>query len=339
MKNVLVCGGAGYIGSHVVLELHRSGFRPILVDNFCNSERSVVPRLTNLIGDDLCWYDADLTNIDNVRKVFFEVRPDSVIHLAGLKSVSASVRDPIDYYEKNLTITLNILKAMSEFRCRFIVFSSSATTYGEPLYLPIDESHRISPVNPYGYSKYFQEQIIKDWVLSDHGSSSAIILRYFNPVGADRSAEIGELPNGVPNNLMPILGGVAAKIFEKLVVFGDDYETRDGTCERDYIHVSDLAAAHVALLLAECKDNFDVFNVGTGEGVTVFEALAAYSACVGRQLNFEVGSRRQGDIAASVASNEKIFQMTSWRPKFNFTDACVDDFRWRQKLTSRNTVQ
>lgn len=333
MKNVLVCGGAGYIGSHVVLELHRSGFRPILVDNFCNSERSVIPRLKNLMGGEFCWYDADLSNINNVRRVFSEARPDSVIHLAGLKSVSASITDPLGYYETNLTLTLNILKGMSESSCRLIVFSSSATTYGDPLYLPINESHRISPINPYGYSKYFQEQIIKDWVFSNLGSSSAIILRYFNPVGADRSAEIGELPNGVANNLMPILGGVATGSLKKLVVFGDDYETRDGTCERDYIHVSDLAAAHVELLQIGCADNFDVFNVGTGKGVTVLEALSAYSSCIGRQLNFEVGPRRQGDIATSIASNEKISRMTSWRPKFNFIDACADDFRWRQKFT------
>lgn len=327
---VLVCGGAGFIGSHVVLELKRVGWDPIIVDNFVNSQLSVVERLSSLTNTNLQVCSIDLTNRNEVLELFLKFNPDAIIQLAGLKSVTESTSDPLLYYANNLQITSNVLFSMSEVKCSKIVFSSSATVYGLPKYLPIDELHTITPINPYGRTKYFQEQIIKDWILAQPYDASAVILRYFNPVGADASGMIGEAPNGVPNNLMPILGQVAMGERNSVTVLGTDYETRDGTCERDYIHVSDLATAHVAALQSYQTDKFEVFNVGTGRGVTVNEAIEAYSALLNKPLPRVVGSRRLGDAPSSVAAVQKIEERLHWRSNFTFEDACRHDLRWRR---------
>ena len=330
MSKVLVCGGAGYIGSHTVIELQRAGYTPVIVDNFSNSNQSVVVKLSNYLGVELAIYEADLTDKQSVIKIFSNVRPDAVIQLAGLKAVAESVYEPVKYYSENITITLNILEAMSQVGTRRIVFSSSATVYGHPKYLPIDEEHPVAPINPYGRTKYFQELIIQDWLASPkNGESRAWILRYFNPVGAHASGLIGENPTMFPNNLMPIIGAVASGKKEKVIIFGDTYETRDGSCERDYIHVTDLASAHVACLQAFSGEQLETFNVGTGKGVTVREAINIYSKCLERPINYEIGNKRAGDTAASIANNNKILRRLDWEPLYGFEDACHDDISWR----------
>ena len=337
MNKVLVCGGAGYIGSHVTLSLLRRGHTPVIVDNFANSDPSVIGRLMSLAGVEIECHEVDLTDQGAVSRSFQKVEPSAVIQLAGLKSVEQSVDNPVDYYSVNLGITLNILSAMDEYSCGRIVFSSSATVYGEPEYVPIGEAHGTAPINPYGRTKYFQEEIIRDWAAAG-GRASAVILRYFNPVGADASGVIGEDPSGIPNNLMPILGDTAAGLREEVVIFGGDYATRDGTCERDYIHVTDLADAHVAALECEPEDKFEVFNVGTGRGVTVREAIDAYSSALGRPLPERLGPRREGDAASSVAANEKIVSRLNWRPQRSFDDACRDEVKWRSYKAKSNSM-
>lgn len=328
MSRVLVCGGAGYIGSHVTLSLLRSGYLPVLVDNFANSDPSVIKRL-NLAGDtQIEAHELDLTDSAAVLGIFEKVAPCAVIQLAGLKVVEHSSQVPIDYYRTNFSITLNILSAMSQFGCKRIVFSSSATVYGDPEYLPINEAHPISPINPYGRTKYFQEEIIRDWV-AVQSNASAVILRYFNPVGADVSGIIGEDPSGIPTNLMPIIAEAAAGRRPEVVIFGGGYRTRDGTCERDYIHVSDLAEAHVAAVGSDLEHLFEVFNVGTGKGVTVREAIDIYSKVLGRHIPQRLGKARAGDTGSSVAATDKIRMQLKWRPRRSFEDACRDDLKWR----------
>ncbi|MBF9020240.1 UDP-glucose 4-epimerase GalE [Rhodobacterales bacterium HKCCA1058] len=337
MTKILVCGGAGYIGSHVTLSLLRAGYTPIIADSFVNSDRSVIGRLSSVAGVEIGCHEVELADRAAVFRTFQKVMPSAVIQLAGLKSVGQSVTNPVDYYSVNLGVTLNILSAMEEYSCGRIVFSSSATVYGEPEYVPIDEAHGVAPINPYGRTKYFQEEIIRDWVAAG-GMGSSVILRYFNPVGADASGVIGEDPSGIPNNLMPILGDTAAGVRKEVVIFGGDYATRDGTCERDYIHVSDLAYAHVAALEYDPEEKFEVFNVGTGRGVTVREAIDAYSRALGWQLPVRLGARREGDAASSVASNKKIVSCLNWRPLRSFEDACRDDIRWRSHNAKSKSV-
>lgn len=337
MNKILVCGGAGYIGSHVALSLLRQGFTPIIVDNFTNSDPSVIGRLISVAGVEIECHEVDLADRRAVFRTFQKTRPTAVVQLAGRKAVEQSIADPLDYYAANLGITLNVLFAMSEYLCPRIVFSSSATVYGEPEYVPMDERHTVLPINPYGRTKYFQEEIIRDWVAVG-GQATAVILRYFNPVGADFSGVIGEDPRGIPNNLMPILGDTAMGCRKEVVIFGGDYETRDGTCERDYIHVSDLADAHVAALEWDSDDKFEIFNVGTGKGTTVREAIDAYSRALGRSLPERLGSRRQGDAASSVAANEKIMSCLNWRPLRSFEDACRDEVKWRAYKATSNSI-
>ncbi|WP_340260989.1 UDP-glucose 4-epimerase GalE [Roseobacter sp. HKCCA0882] len=334
-KNILVCGGAGYVGSHVALSLMRSGYTPVIVDNFANSDPSIITRLEAISRSAIKSYKVDLADKVRVFQIFEQVAPVAVIQLAGLKAVAQSFKEPVNYYAVNLGITLNILSAMSHYECEKIVFSSSATVYGEPDYIPIDEGHRVSPINPYGRTKLFQEEIIRDWVAAE-GQASAVILRYFNPVGADASGLIGEDPSGTPNNLMPILGDTAAGIRDDVLIFGADYPTRDGTCERDYVHVSDVADAHVAALEAVLENKYEIFNVGTGRGVTVREAIDAYSKALGQRLPKRIGARRDGDAASSVAANNKILQRLKWRPLRDFKDACRDEVKWRSYKAGQN---
>lgn len=338
MDKVLLCGGAGYIGSHVFLSLLRSGMLPVIVDNFANSDPSVLRRLRSVGGAEVHCHEADLADRDAVMRIFNDVAPSAVIQLAGLKSVEESFKVPMEYYAINLSITLNVLAAMSRYSCSRIVFSSSATVYGNPLYTPIDENHVVSPISPYGRTKFFQEEIIRDWVESNK-NVSAVILRYFNPVGADASGIIGEEPNNVPMNLLPILGDVAVGWRPEVVVFGNDYDTRDGTCERDYIHVSDLADAHVAALDFSSRHDFEIFNVGTGRGVTVREAIDTYADVFGSRLSEGLGARRPGDVPSSIAANDKIFEQLNWRPRRSFEDACRDDIKWRRYVATRNIMR
>ena len=282
---VMVTGGAGYIGSHTLVELLTEGHEAFVIDNLSNGHEEALSRVKQRANKDFGFVKADIRDSEALDEAFAEFKPEAVIHFAGLKAVGESVEQPLTYYENNVVGSLALLKAMDAHGCKKIVFSSSATVYGTPHYLPFDEEHPVAPVNPYGQTKQMVENILRDWA---HDGRSAIALRYFNPVGAHVSGRIGEDPHGIPNNLMPYIAQVAIGKREALHIFGEDYETRDGTGERDYIHVSDLAKAHIAALESKSEaSGFAVYNIGTGQGTTVKELLAAYGEAVGRELPFE----------------------------------------------------
>ncbi len=331
---VLVTGGAGYIGSHTVLQLMQYGEEVLIVDDFSNSNPMAVERIRLLVGQNVSAIKADVTDPKAVEKIFVDFKPDSVVHFAGLKAVGESTSLPLKYYSKNVYGTIVLLEAMSAVGCSKLVFSSSATVYGEPRYLPFDEEHPLKPMNPYGRTKLFSEEIIRDWCNSTKGSSAAI-LRYFNPVGAHSSGLIGENPSGPPNNIMPIISKVAAGEAPMFRILGNDYPTRDGTGERDYIHVEDLAGAHVAALSFITRfDGCDVFNIGTGVGVTVTELIVAFQEACGRTIRCEVGSRRPGDVSRSIASPEKAARLLGWRASLGLNEMCRSAWKWQTRLSS-----
>jgi UDP-glucose 4-epimerase len=326
---VLVTGGAGYIGSHTLVELLTEGHEAFVIDNLSNGHEEALARVKQLANKDFGYAKGDIRDGEALDKAFSEFKPEAVIHFAGLKAVGESVEQPLTYYENNVAGSVALLKAMDAHDCKKIVFSSSATVYGTPQYLPLDEDHPVAPVNPYGQTKLMVESILKDWA---HDGRSAIALRYFNPVGAHVSGRIGEDPHGIPNNLMPYIAQVAIGKREALQIFGDDYETRDGTGERDYIHVTDLARAHIAALGAMGEaDGFAVYNVGTGQGTTVKELLASYGETVGRELPFETDARRAGDIASSVASPKKANEVLNWSATLSVHDATSSSWNWQSQ--------
>jgi UDP-glucose 4-epimerase len=326
---VLVTGGAGYIGSHTLVELLTEGHEAFVIDNLSNGHEEAMSRVKQLANKDFGFVQGDIRDRDALDKAFSEFKPEAVIHFAGLKAVGESVEQPLTYYENNVTGSVELLKAMDAHACTKIVFSSSATVYGTPQYLPLDEDHPVAPVNPYGQTKLMVENILKDWA---HDGRSATALRYFNPVGAHVSGCIGEDPHDIPNNLMPYIAQVAIGKREALHIFGDDYETRDGTGERDYIHVTDLARAHIAALetMNEAA-GFAVYNVGTGQGTTVKELLAAYGEVVGRNLPSETVTRRPGDVASSVASPKKANEALNWSARLSVYDATSSSWNWQSQ--------
>ena len=278
---VILTGGAGYIGTHVLLELLASDWQVDVIDNFCNSSPKALERVRDLAGSDFEAFHLDLLDESAVADALKAFRPDAVVHLAGLKAIGESVAQPLRYYENNVLGSLKLLRAMHAAGCGRIVFSSSASVYGVPESVPLDETHRLSPVNPYGQCKQFIEQIVRDWIAAGDGASG-FLLRYFNPAGAHESGRVGEDPSGVPKNLVPLISQIAAGRHESLTVFGDDYDTRDGTGERDYVHVVDLARAHVeALNHTLARTGCETFNIGTGRGATVMEILAAFERASG----------------------------------------------------------
>lgn len=326
---VLVAGGAGYIGSHTVVELVEAGHEPVIVDNFSNSKETVIDRLEEITGRSLDWFTADLTDAELTAKIFTKVQPDAVIHFAGLKAVGESVEKPLDYYENNLTATFSIARAMIASGCSTIVFSSSATVYGDAeLPLTEDEPH-LDSLSPYGYTKVAGERILTD-VSRAHGFRLGL-LRYFNPVGAHESGRIGENPLGRPNNLMPAVAKVAAGRQEKLLIFGDDYPTRDGSAVRDYLHVTDLAQAHVIALEKLIASDWDVkiWNLGTGTGTSVFELVAAFEKACGFELPKEVAPRRVGDRAEVYAAPDLAREELGWETKLTIEDMCASTWRWQ----------
>lgn len=326
---VLVTGGAGYIGSHTLVELLTEGHEAFIIDNLSNGHEEALSRVKQLANKDFGFAKGDIRDRDALDEAFAEFKPEAVIHFAGLKAVGESVEQPLTYYENNVAGSVELLKAMDAHNCKKIVFSSSATVYGTPQYLPLDEDHPVAPVNPYGQTKLMVENILKDWA---HDGRSATALRYFNPVGAHVSGRIGEDPRDIPNNLMPYIAQVAIGKREALQIFGDDYETRDGTGERDYIHVTDLARAHIAALGAMGEaDGFAVYNVGTGQGTTVKELLASYGETVGRELPFETDARRAGDIASSVASPKKANEVLNWSATLSVHDATSSSWNWQSQ--------
>lgn len=333
---ILVTGGAGFIGSHTVVELHNAGFEPVIIDNLYNSNLNVLEGIKKITGKTFPFYEIDCNDADKVRALFEKEKFDGVIHFAAYKAVGESVEKPLNYYENNLISLLVLLRAMKEFNVDKFVFSSSCTVYGQPEKLPVTESTPRLPANsPYGNTKAIAEDIIRDHVHSGPGIK-AISLRYFNPIGAHETSLIGELPNGVPSNLVPFITQTAAGLRKSLTVFGNDYDTPDGTCIRDFIHVVDLAKAHVkALDLLESRTDtnyYDVFNVGTGEGYTVLQLINTFEEVNGVKLNYTIGPRREGDVEKIYAQSDKVNNVMKWRAEKTMADALRDAWNWQLKL-------
>ena len=338
MKKILITGGAGYIGSHTAVALVNAGFEPIIIDNFTNSDKSVLQGLKNILGRDLVCYEGDCNDRPFMVKVFEEHQFEGVIHFAAYKAVGESTQLPLKYYSNNLDSLLILLETMAAFGVKDLVFSSSCTVYGQPDVLPVSEdTPRQEAESPYGNTKKICEDILRDYIQS--GVNARVIsLRYFNPVGAHHTGEIGELPLGVPNNLVPFITQTAAGIREKLTVFGNDYDTPDGSCIRDYIHVMDLADAHVKALehlFGQADGFYDLFNVGTGTGNTVLEVIRTFEKVSGAPLNYQIGSRRPGDIEKVWANTHKINTVLGWQAQFSLEDSLRDSWNWQVKLKER----
>lgn len=326
--NILLTGGAGYIGSHTAVVLAEAGHEVVILDNFCNSQKSVLTRLKRILGKELICIDGDIRDTSLVVKALKDHQIDVVIHFAGLKAVGESVQMPIEYYANNVQGTISLLEAMKLTKVKTLVFSSSATVYGDPQYLPIDEKHPLSVTNAYGRSKLHIEEMLKDVSKSD-AQWKVICLRYFNPVGAHESGLIGEDPGGIPNNLTPYVAQVALGALPMLKVYGDDYDTTDGTGVRDYIHVVDLAEAHLAAVNALNKQQgWDAINIGTGSGYSVLDIVKAYRQVSGKAINYKISSRRMGDIAACYASCEKAKDVLGWSAKRTLAQMCSSSWKW-----------
>lgn len=332
---VLVTGGAGYIGSHTLVELMAGGHEVCVIDNHANSSPRALERVREIAGRDLAAHRLDIRDTAALARVAQDFRPDAVIHFAGLKAVGEGEENPVAYYEVNVGGTLSLLRAMEAAGCGRIIFSSSATVYGMPQYLPYDEQHPLAPVSVYGRTKRMAEDILRDWAAARNRAgetAAAILLRYFNPVGAHVSGRIGEDPRGEPQNLMPYLAQVATGRRAALRIFGDDWPTPDGTGIRDYIHVVDLARAHVAALdRAARTDGAEACNIGTGEGVSVRQMHAAFSQAVGRDLPCEVAPRRAGDLAESRAECSRAAEWLGWRPEHGLQDMVTSLWRWQSQ--------
>ena len=329
---VLVCGGAGYIGSHTVIQLLAAHHDVLIVDSFVNAKPAVIKRLESITGEHLQVHAFDLCDVDRTELLFAHEQIDAVIHFAGHKAVGESVEEPLKYYENNLGSTFSLVRAMGRHAVTKLVFSSSATVYGANARVPMKENLATSATNPYGWTKVMIEQILRDVAVA-LPSWRIAVLRYFNPVGAHPSGTIGEDPTGIPNNLLPYICQVAVGRLEKLRVFGDDYDTSDGTALRDYIHVEDLAAGHVAALarLTSTDRAVSTWNLGTGRGSSVFEMLHAFERAVGRPLPYEVVGRRPGDIAASYADPGRANAELGWTATRTIDDMCQDSWRWQKQ--------
>ncbi len=332
---ILVTGGLGYIGSHTVTELYKTGHTVVIIDNLSNSERSVLNALEQLCGTAIPFYEADITDTAALRKVFeSESDIEGIIHFAAKKSVNESLQIPVVYYENNISGLINVMRLIEEFRIPYFVFSSSCTVYGEPESVPVTESTPTTrSVTPYGNSKLWAEGMIEEFTRLTSGLKS-VILRYFNPVGAHDSARIGELPRGVPGNLMPFITQTAAGWRDELLIFGKDYDTPDGTCIRDFIHVSDLARAHVDSLNYAKSNDFDteIFNVGTGNGQSVDEVVNSFEKTSGIKLNHRYADRRPGDIMQIWADTTKVNTVLGWKAEYSLDDMTRSAWEWQKKL-------
>lgn len=327
--NILVTGGLGFIGSHTTVELIQNGHNVIIVDNLCNSKIEVLDKIEKITKVRPKFYQINLLRIDDLRKIFAENQIDSVIHFAGLKAVSESIKIPLDYYENNLISTINLLKCMKEYNVKNLVFSSSACVYGFPKSNPIDESAPSNlATNPYGRTKCMIEEILKDCYTADN-TLNITILRYFNPVGAHASGLIGEDPNGIPNNLMPVLLKVAEGKSDILHIYGKDYQTVDGTCVRDFIHVVDLAIGHVkAIEHANANGGFHIYNLGTGKGTSVLELVTTFNDVNGDLVKYDFAERRPGDVPENYAKTDKARDELGFECQKNITDMCRDSWNF-----------
>ena len=327
--NVLVTGGAGFIGSHAVVELLEGGYGVVVIDNLSNANQESLRRVEKITGKSVAFYENDVRDEAALELIFTKHKIDWVIHFAGLKAVGESVQKPLEYYDNNLGSTLVLLQVMRKFGVKNIVFSSSATVYGEPERLPLDEGCRLSTTNPYGATKLMQEGILTDLWVSDH-SWNVVLLRYFNPVGAHPSGLIGEDPKGIPNNLMPYVAQVATGKLKRVGVFGNDYPTPDGTGVRDYIHVVDLARGHVAAIKALKEGGVHIYNLGTGNGYSVLDMVKAFSKACGKELPYEILPRRAGDVPACYATSAKAEKDLNWKAQFDLDDMCRDQWNWQK---------
>ena len=328
---ILVTGGAGYIGSHTCVELLSSGYEIVIVDNFLNSKPEALNRIKKITGKDFKFYEADLLDGEKIDRIFAENKIEAVVHFAGLKAVGESVAKPLWYYHNNITGTLILCDVMKKHGVKKIVFSSSATVYGNPETVPIKEDFPLSTTNPYGSTKLMIENILRDVFVSDNEWSIAL-LRYFNPIGAHPSGLIGEDPNGIPNNLMPYIAQVAAGKLKQLSVFGDDYETKDGTGVRDYIHVVDLAKGHIkALSKVLCSSGVDAYNLGTGNGYSVLEIVKAFANVNKVEVPYKITERRAGDIAECYADPKKAKEILGWEAELDLEAMCKDSWNFMVK--------
>ncbi len=327
---ILVTGGAGYIGSHTCVELLNENYDVVVLDNFSNSYEKALHRVEKITGKSLEYYKTDLLNKQDVSNIFTEHKIDAVIHFAGLKAVGESVAIPLNYFHNNVTGTLHLLEVMNQFDVKNVVFSSSATVYGKPASLPIKEHFPLSATNPYGRTKLMIEEILQDLYISDNRWNIAL-LRYFNPVGAHESGKIGENPFGIPNNLMPYISQVAAGILPCLNVFGDDYDTHDGTGVRDYIHVKDLALGHIKTLpKLFAGSGVAIYNLGTGRGYSVLEMVKSFEKASGRSISYKITSRRPGDIDACFADPSLAEKELGWKADKTLDDMCRDTWNWQE---------
>lgn len=325
---ILVTGGAGYIGSHTCVELLNNDYEVVVVDNLYNSCEEALNRVEKITGKTLTFYEGDLLDQDLLEEIFDNERPEAVIHFAGYKAVGESVEKPIEYYHNNITGTLLLCDVMRRYDCKKIVFSSSATVYGDPAFVPITEDCPKGVItNPYGQTKSMIEQILTDIQVSDP-EWNVTLLRYFNPIGAHSPGLIGEDPKGIPNNLVPYIARVAVGKLEKLGVFGNDYDTPDGTGVRDYIHVVDLAAGHVQAL-RHMKQGVSIYNLGTGQGYSVLDVVKAYSKACGKEIPYEIKPRRAGDIAACYSDPTKAKEELGWEAKYGIEEMCRDSYHWQ----------
>lgn len=328
MATILVTGGTGYIGSHTCVELLNAGYDVVIMDNLYNSNESVLKRIESITGKKVKFYKTDLLDKEGIKTIFKENTIDAVIHFAGYKAVGESVQIPLTYYQNNVAGSLNLYEVMKEFNVKRIVFSSSACVYGAPKSVPIKEDFEVHTTNPYGATKVMNEMILEDVCKSDE-DWSVLLLRYFNPIGAHKSGLLGEVPNGIPNNLVPYIARVANGQLEYLRVWGNDYPTVDGTGVRDYIHVVDLAKGHIkAVEYALSHKGVDKINLGTGKGYSVLEVLHAYEKACGKELPYKIMERRPGDIAECYADTEKAEKVLGWKAQYGIEDMCIDSWKF-----------
>lgn len=325
---ILVTGGCGYIGSHTTLELLNKGYEVVVVDNFSNSSYEALRRVQEITGKTVTFYEADIRDSAKMEEIFRTHKIEAVIHFAAFKAVGESCRLPLKYYENNISGTVSLLQVMEKCGVKKIIFSSSATVYGEPERLPLDENCRLSTTNPYGSTKLMMEMIMQDLYKADK-EWNIILLRYFNPVGAHESGRIGEDPKGIPNNLMPFVAQVASGKLPCINVFGNDYDTPDGTGVRDYIHVVDLALGHIAAIEHCTESGVHIYNLGTGRGYSVLEMIKAFEKACGKTLPYKICPRRDGDIATCYAAPDKARAELKWEAKFGIEEMCASQWKWQ----------
>lgn len=328
---ILVTGGAGYIGSHTCVELLEAGYDVVVVDNLYNASEKSIERVKEITGKDLTFYQADILDEEALDKIFDKEKVDGVIHFAGLKAVGESVAKPLEYYKNNITGTLILCEVMRKHNVKNIIFSSSATVYGDPAFIPItEECPKGTPTNPYGWTKSMIEQILTDFHTADN-DWNVILLRYFNPIGAHKSGKIGEDPKGIPNNLLPYVAQVAIGKLERLGVFGDDYDTPDGTGVRDYIHVVDLARGHVKAI-DKIKENpgVKIYNLGTGKGYSVLDIVKAFGKACGHEIPYVIKERRPGDIATCYSDASLAKKELGWEAEYGIEEMCADSWNWQK---------